>query len=595
LPLTSRKESLRRVPIDPTDVFAAAALLVDAAGLYHHLPAADLKAQIITYCRSGICSRRDVNDRSRQTFDEAGTPALLGRRWRSISARAEHYGEAEEPLSTAFGPAEDLWAVLFEHLGEPLTSPAGGLSEWQKAAAVLMIMADEASEGIGYPNKADPDNWVMLFRNCAETTRERTEPINKNAPLHRRFTHRIRSSLCKTVDPAFVCVQPKARTAMIGATLRTMSHNLALLPGDSVLRTHCFPAVLPTSQSGRTETARTEVDSLNILLVPFPYDIGNRDFEALANAAGEDHAGNSPVRWGQFRLTQSWLKPAVERHDIVRMTEDLIQTAERKHGPVHGVIFPELALDWGLYSKLVDAIAQECRNVEFLISGSSNDCSGSMQKPANFALMTQFFQINEKERHRLNYSRRKHHRWALNETQVATYRLGAVLDPHTSWWEDIDIGSRAIGMMPLRGGSMFSVMICEDLARGEPVHGALQSMGPNLIFALLMDGPQIPERWPGRAATIFADDPGSSVLTLTSRALIARSNTGRAENRQNWSVALWKDDTGLTVPMACPTDQDAVLVTLAARAACESTLDGRLNSDAWTWRYHAHETISLVK
>ena len=584
-------QDLKAVPIYPPDVFAAAALLVDAAGLYHHLRPADLKSQIIAYCRSGVCSRSERDQEARRAFDVQGTPALLGKRWRSIRARRDHYGEDGDG-NQAFGPAQDLWDVLVEHPGLPLTAPdKEQMTEWQKAAVVLMVMADEASEGVGYPSAVTPDNWPVWFRLRETGHRPTSEPIDSHAPLHRRFTGEVLPTQCTMADPAFVCVQPKARTAMIGATLRTMSHNLAILPGESVLRTLCFPPVpLEVTRDGRRSNSRTESDPLNILLVPYPYGIENQDFDPRPNAAGDDPTGNPPMRWGQFGLDQSWLQTEVKERDIGRMTEDLIRAAEKRLGPVHGVIFPELALDWSSYRDLVQTISRNFPNVEFLIAGSSEDCNG---EHANFALMTQFIQTDG-ERRALTYSRRKHHRWALNETQIATYRLGAVLDPHTCWWEDIMIGPRAIGMMPLRRGSMISVMICEDLARGEPVHGALQSMGPNLIFALLMDGPQITERWPGRAATIFADDPGSSVLTLSSRALIARSNVTRAADRQSWSVALWKDDTGLTVPMACPPDQDAVLVTLAARAACESTLDGRLNSDAWAWRYHAHDTIALV-
>ena len=43
----------------------------------------------------------------------------------------------------------------------------------------------------------------------------------------------------------------------------------------------------------------------------------------------------------------------------------------------------------------------------------------------------------------------------------------------------------------------------------------MHAIGPNLVFTLLMNGPQLKTRWPARYAKILADDPGSSVLSIT--------------------------------------------------------------------------------
>jgi hypothetical protein len=56
----------------------------------------------------------------------------------------------------------------------------------------------------------------------------------------------------------------------------------------------------------------------------------------------------------------------------------------------------------------------------------------------------------------------------------------------------------------------------EDLARPDPVGDLVRSVGPNLVIALLMDGPQLRARWSGRYAMSLADDPGSFVLSVTS-------------------------------------------------------------------------------
>ncbi len=49
-----------------------------------------------------------------------------------------------------------------------------------------------------------------------------------------------------------------------------------------------------------------------------------------------------------------------------------------------------------------------------------------------------------------------------------------------------------------------------------PLRTVIRSVGPNLVIVLLMDGPQLVRRWPGKYATVLSDDPGSAVLTVTS-------------------------------------------------------------------------------
>ena len=56
----------------------------------------------------------------------------------------------------------------------------------------------------------------------------------------------------------------------------------------------------------------------------------------------------------------------------------------------------------------------------------------------------------------------------------------------------------------------WSVLICEDLARQDPAADLIRAVGPNLVIALLMDGPQLNGRWPARYASVLAEDPGSS-------------------------------------------------------------------------------------
>lgn len=87
------------------------------------------------------------------------------------------------------------------------------------------------------------------------------------------------------------------------------------------------------------------------------------------------------------------------------------------------------------------------------------------------------------------------------------------------------------------------------MARQDPAADLIRAVGPNLLIALLMDGPQLKDRWAARYASVLAEDPGSSVLTLTRLGMARRSRpflrtTGRrAEPSQ--VIALWRDAGGV--------------------------------------------------
>jgi hypothetical protein len=75
--------------------------------------------------------------------------------------------------------------------------------------------------------------------------------------------------------------------------------------------------------------------------------------------------------------------------------------------------------------------------------------------------------------------------------------------------------NRSLDVYVLRGTSTLTTLICEDLAWNDSCQELVHAIGPNLVFTLLMNGPQLKTRWPARYAKILADDPGSSVLSIT--------------------------------------------------------------------------------
>jgi hypothetical protein len=65
-------------------------------------------------------------------------------------------------------------------------------------------------------------------------------------------------------------------------------------------------------------------------------------------------------------------------------------------------------------------------------------------------------------------------------------------------------------------------LVCQDLAETDEIADVIRSVGPTVVLAVLLDGPQLASRWAARYASVFADDPGSVVLTLTSFGMAQR-------------------------------------------------------------------------
>jgi len=171
----------------------------------------------------------------------------------------------------------------------------------------------------------------------------------------------------------------------------------------------------------------------------------------------------------------------------------------------------------------------------------------------------------------------KHHRWRLTEDQIDMYDLSPALDPSRIWWEDIRITNRCIPFLVMRNKWTVTSLICEDLARNDPAREVVEAVGPNLVISLLMDGPQIIHRWSSRYATVLAEDPGSSVLSITSFGLIERAN--RKASGKNFkpscSFALWRDDCGKSIEIKLDEGNDAVAISITEFPTTDITFDGR--------------------
>jgi hypothetical protein len=272
---------------------------------------------------------------------------------------------------------------------------------------------------------------------------------------------------------------------------------------------------------------------------------------------------------------------------------EIIKAAVKESSQINGIIFPEISLDFERFSALMRKLFVASGNtLEFMIAGSSSNCDGDT---GNFVL-TAIWERNliadeaSPDWFRI-VSQRKHHRWKLDRQQIATYGLGSSLSPSKDWWENHDIRRRELNFFQFRQDAVFASLICEDLARNDPCHDIIRSVAPNLVFALLMDGPQLNNRWPARYAGSLADDPGCTVLTATSFGLVDRSNDHWPQSK-SLSVGLLRDSQGGTTEIILPNGKDAVLVTLGSEETIDRTLDGRKTTNASKWYYVSQRPIS---
>lgn len=481
------------------------------------------------------------------------------------------------------GIARNLWQTVFDAWDQALSpgyydnfekcAPA-----WWRAALMLVMIADMACSRM-LRDKVGTAEEVVFERVIKWAYRVAEQRAKRHGT-----EFRAPASLTMRIDTSLVCVLPKMRIAPVGATMRNVSRNLSFLPGRGEVR--CYWANIGDKAVPSEDNA-----TLDILLIPEPRDLRAVDFvpEDNGRRSGKELRHNK-WSWDNFELHQNWIGDDTRRSAFKKACADLLIKAKENTRSVNAVVLPEYAVDYRLFDALCQKLKTLEPRLEFLIAGSSSNCDGA---EGNMVLTRVWDDQSDPALHVTN-SRRKHHRWRMNRSQVETYALSSALNPKIeNWWEKTPLGRRELYFHRFRQASTLSVLICEELARSDPCHDILRSVAPNLIFALLLDGPQIRNRWPAQYASNLADDPGSSVLTFTSYGLIDRSNR-QGHYDANHSIAMWKDDTGriVEIPMPQGTGPRGVLLSLWPEHVRDITITGK-RSEERAWRYSSHMPVIL--
>jgi hypothetical protein len=454
----------------------------------------------------------------------------------------------------------ELWVSLVALYGEVALDDIKDVPDLMGTLFMLFAISDEVSQGMGWDE--EPYGKLNDFATAVKITA--VWKPGEDVPQFRLPDWP--NSLCRMVPADQVVVLPKSITTDKGCTIRSLSHNLALLPGRTVLGAEW--RLVSGDAHGHASSA------LRLLLVPFPYSIPPGSFK-LTSARRKMKNGTTHAAF--FSLDQKWLDTkAGKRLTGKALAEELIlplideATAQAGGRKPHGVVLPECALDDDTTTDLIAALKHS--GIEFLIAGVL-DFDSISERWLNKAYTA--FMDSEVAK-----PQNKHHRWRIDEQQAKSYRLDFDPDRHNQqWWEDIDVSTRRLPFYAFRKDTSLVTLICEDLARMEPAMNAIRAVGPNLVVALLMDGPQLGFRWPGRYAGVLADEPGCSVLSLTCAATVDLSNAYHAimnhpEEQPKRVVARWTQATA-TTDIELPVNANAVLLTLQSDPRHQTTLDNR--------------------
>jgi hypothetical protein len=474
----------------------------------------------------------------------AWPPARFGDWAAAVEEAGVAWGTWVEDRRAAF-PAlvNEEWAAVREGLDTRLEDFARGESRRvREALLTLHAIADEASAGLGVA--LDTADCAA----CAYRARGR-ELLARTGSLAR-------------MNPRVLRVLPKVRTPPTG---RPAFSRYACVHGPGIeARWRKMPVRHPGTDV-RSEYA-------NLLLLPWPLEVKASDFRPLEDSVRRP--AKEPFAFFEF---------APSRGLDFDLLDRVLLSAREEAGSVDVVVLPECAVDESEIDEL-EAVLQR-HGVVSLVTGVRRSSAQSDSGPGNWLHMSFNPRLekgaapSEQRTPWFRIRQNKHHRWSLDESQIYQYHLGGVLHPSVRWWEAMEVPRRAIEFVEVAELTLVS-LVCEDLAQHDDIAELVRSVGPTVVFAVLLDGPQLMSRWTARYASVLADDPGSAVLTLTSFGMVQRSRPPQREVTP--IVALSRDSARGFREIPLEAGAQGVVLTVCMARTTRRSADGRRPVDNGT-------------
>ncbi|HJR07056.1 MAG TPA: hypothetical protein VJ842_07360 [Pyrinomonadaceae bacterium] len=379
-------------------------------------------------------------------------------------------------------------------------------------------------------------------------------------------------------------VLPKRHTPIIGTTLRSLSSNLAFHRSsvDVVWRQSVNSPLIKKTNEGAKEDEKGEISSLQVLLFPWPFDVRATDFKSMKVLGESVVASHKSEAFFEYDPTSEDEEERGKIKNFRLLLRATIERAIKEAGRIDLVILPESSISED-YVKELEKVLKE-NNISGYIAGVR--IKGAFQPVRNGKAKASKRRFNRNVVYcrmfdtkswvpiaREEYRQDKHHRWRLTRTQVRQYQLGGSLSSKKDWWEGTKLVSRKVTFINIGENLTICPLICEDLARQEPIADLVRTVGPSLVITILMDGPQTSDRWPANYASVLADDPGCSVITLTSIGMVNRYQVPWREKSR--AVAHWKEAQGIPTPIELDDDETGIILYLNVDVKKEKIADGR--------------------
>jgi hypothetical protein len=547
-PLVNERWNLKRFFDWPPDVFVLTSLLLHRTGAY----------------RAGISPPRD------EVWPEAAWPETCRKRaqaWREwlCKSPAARGPDDEHPLAEYIGrieacydiPINDLYNVEIVLIDRKKREFKAEI--WNLCSCLLELhaIADETMRGVG--TLFAPR--VSLFSHEKRPAPEGIERIHLQANLMLA----LRGTLSRIGKHRGI-VLPKSRTPQSGVTLRSLSLHLSFHHTEVDVAWRAVPWI------------NVDENTLNILLVPWPYHIRAEAFKPVMGPGASQRLGGA----GYFSYDPHFGDDGEGKPFDPAKIVEIVEKAQREAKRVHFIVFPEAALDQRDLDRLKTALESRISpsHMPLVVAGLADH---DEEVAFNRVVVSIYY-----AQRWFDMVQDKHHRWKLDADQISAYSLGGMLSGTRSWWEAIRIPRRRLSFLTSNSWLTLAPLICEDLARLEPISDVIRGVGPTLLVALLLDGPQLTDRWPSRYAGVLADDPGTSVLTLTSLGMCHRSLPARLKSREEAvkirarsgsTVALWNDQIWRWHPIKIRSKERAALLTVATQWIKEDTFDTRAEAE----------------
>lgn len=487
--------------------------------------------------------------------------------------------------------------------GAPEESGPDLLHRWLASVALLSMhaIADETCVGWGvigtqaltlcFPDsatlqklasviEANPTGvkeWASLFHDTftksdAKITKSAAQLWSENERLHKDGT-------LATINPYRGRVLPKRHTPDVGITLRSISSNLAFHRSAIEVVWNPQPEVRSPLANRMAIREGTEPPPMTILLLPLPLEIKSSSFSEWEGEKPVDAL--SPYGFFRYHMAHD------EREAMEKIVASTLLNAQKEVGAVDMVVLPESSVDQKLLWRVEQHLAmgqEEARDpVSFYVAGVAKDATGksfpqdncvyfkSLQRSEAQAF---FGRDGDLEKENIKFFQHKHHRWQLNQSQLKQYGLTHCLPKEKGkWWEAINVGKRRVSFINIGERLTVCPLICEDLARQDPIADLIRHVGPSLVVTILMDGPQLKDRWSSRYAGILSEDPGSAVIALSSYGMVRRWSTPYRSLSQ--IVALWNDQYGAR-ELELEQGASGILLSVRVNEEREPIADGRL-------------------